>query len=436
MMWRQAVWIAGRDLGQLFRERETWIWSFLMPPLFMLFIGAVTARGPAPARETMAVHAEPDAGFLADELVRRLEGQGFAVVRTDRDGLARFRRQLTIPAGLIESVLAGRKAELEFTRHGGGLGGDDDGLRLRKAAYGILADLALLRLRGRPPEPEEFARLASAPRTILVETTPAGARRRPPSGYQQSVPGMLVMFVLLAMLTTGGVSLLEERRCGLLRRLAAAPLSRGAVVAGKWGSRLALGWIQTAWAMAAGTLLFQADWGGALWAVAAVLAVYGALCSLAGMLLGNEGNSPGAVIGFGVIASNVLAAVGGCWWPQEIMPLWAQNVALALPTGWAMDALHRLMSFGGAPSEVLPHLAALSAASLVCGWVLARRFRFTLGAIQFAARQLRRAASSAATQGRPAILSRLRLAGQDRAQALTDDLGLAGLEGPGGDLDA
>jgi ABC-type multidrug transport system permease subunit len=188
---------------------------------------------------------------------------------------------------------------------------------------------------------------------------------------------MLVMFVLLAMLTTGGVSLLEERRHGLLRRLAAAPMSRGALLAGKLGSRLALGWIQTAGAMAAGTLLFRVDWGSALWAVAVVLAVYGALCSLAGMLLGNEGNSPGAVIGMGVIASNVLAALGGCWWPREIMPLWAQRVALALPTGWAMDALHRLMSFGGAPYEVLPHLVALSAAALVSGWVLARRFRFT-----------------------------------------------------------
>jgi ABC-2 type transport system permease protein len=58
------------------------------------------------------------------------------------------------------------------------------------------------------------------------------------------------------------------------------------------------------------------------------------------------------------------------------MPFWAQKPVLALPTGWVMDALHRLMSFGGSPSEVTPHLAALAALSLVCAWTLARRFRF------------------------------------------------------------
>ncbi len=94
------------------------------------------------------------------------------------------------------------------------------------------------------------------------------------------------------------------------------------------------------------------------------------------MWLGNEGSSPRVVIGAGVIASNVLAALGGCWWPAEIMPLWAQKLSMALPTGWVMDALHRLMSFGGAPADVLPHLAALGALTVLCAWGLARRFRF------------------------------------------------------------
>jgi ABC-type multidrug transport system permease subunit len=375
MTGRQALWIAGRDLLHLFRERETWVWGFLMPPLFMFFIGSVT-RAPVRGPETVAVQAAPEAGYLAGELVRRLERQGYRVVRSDAARMARYRRRLTVPAGFTEELLAGRQAKIEFTRADGGPGAAYDGLRLRRAVYGIAADLALLRLRGREPSPEALRELASAPRTITVETRPAVEPRRPPSGYQQSVPGMLVMFVLVAMLTTGGVSLLEERRNGVLRRLAAAPLTRAEVLAGKWGSRLALGWIQTAWAMAAGTLLFRIDWGGAPWMAGIVLAFHGALCSLLGMWLGNEGNSPGAVIGVGVIASNVLAALGGCWWPAEIMPLWAQRLSLALPTGWVMDALHRLMSFHGAPAEVLPHLAALGTLTLLCGWGLARRFRF------------------------------------------------------------
>ncbi len=376
MTGRQAWFIAVRDLRHLFREWETWVWAFLMPPLFMFFIGAATARRPAVAQEIVALYAPSDSGFLAEALVHRLERQGFHVVRTDGDGLARYRRRLAVPAGFTEQALAGQPVAVEFEHSGGGLASAYDTLRMQKAVYALLADLLLLRVQGRAPGAAALEELASAPRTLAVEAVPASPPRTVPSGYQHAVPGMLVMFVLLSMLTTGGVSLLEERRQGLLRRLAAAPLTRASIMAGKWGSRLALGCIQIAWVMVLGTLLFRVDWGGAPWAVAVVLLLYGALCSLAGMLLGNEGRSPGAVVGAGVLLTNGLAALGGCWWPVEITPPWAQKLALLLPTGWAMDALHLLMSFGRPPAGVLAHLAALALAALACGWLLARRFRF------------------------------------------------------------
>ncbi len=78
----------------------------------------------------------------------------------------------------------------------------------------------------------------------------------------------------------------------------------------------------------------------------------------------------------GVISTNLLAALGGCWWPVEITPPWAQRLTMLLPTGWAMDALHRLMSFGDSPVAVLPHIAALTVAAIAAGWVIARGFRF------------------------------------------------------------
>jgi hypothetical protein len=46
-----------------------------------------------------------------------------------------------------------------------------------------------------------------------------------------------------------------------------------------------------------------------------------------------------------------------------------------LPTGWAMDGLHKLISYGAAPASVAPHVAALAGAALVTGWAAVRRFR-------------------------------------------------------------
>ena len=57
-------------------------------------------------------------------------------------------------------------------------------------------------------------------------------------------------------------------------------------------------------------------------------------------------------------------------------PAWMQQLALLLPTGWAMDALHKLVSFAYAPPVVLPHLLAMLGGALVLGWVGARTFRY------------------------------------------------------------
>jgi len=72
----------------------------------------------------------------------------------------------------------------------------------------------------------------------------------------------------------------------------------------------------------------------------------------------------------------ILAALGGCWWPIEVTPGWAQSIAMALPTGWTMAALHRLMSFQAGAAAALPYGIALAVAALAVGWIAVRTFRY------------------------------------------------------------
>jgi ABC-type multidrug transport system permease subunit len=72
----------------------------------------------------------------------------------------------------------------------------------------------------------------------------------------------------------------------------------------------------------------------------------------------------------------MLGALGGCWWPIEVTPRWAQQLSLALPTGWAMDAIHKLVSFGAPPASVIPHMAAMLISAVVAGAIVAKKFRF------------------------------------------------------------
>ena len=80
--------------------------------------------------------------------------------------------------------------------------------------------------------------------------------------------------------------------------------------------------------------------------------------------------------GVGGPISTILAALGGCFWPIEITPDWMQRLSLYLPTGWVMDALHRLMNFADPAPVALPHLIGLALLALLLGWLATRHFRF------------------------------------------------------------
>src|SRR5947209_4376876 len=98
---RGAWFIARKDVEFLLRHRETVFWVFLMPLLFMYFVGSVTGgfgRPQADRRDPLAMNGATHGGLLADELVRRLEDQQFAIARpTTDEASAAFSRRLTLP---------------------------------------------------------------------------------------------------------------------------------------------------------------------------------------------------------------------------------------------------------------------------------------------------------------------------------------------------
>jgi hypothetical protein len=134
--------------------------------------------------------------------------------------------------------------------------------------------------------------------------------------------------------------------------------------------------VQIGFAMAIGTLFFRVGWGPDLWMVGAILFAWAALCAGLAIVAGNLTGTEGQAVGLGVFAANLLAALGGCWWPIEVTPGWAQSIAMALPTGWTMAALHRLMSFQAGAASAVPFGIALAVAALAVGWIAVRTFRY------------------------------------------------------------
>lgn len=364
----------------MLRQKETLLWTFGMPPVFFFFIGTITGGfGDGDEKPALDLVAPEPAGWMADALAERLADEGYDVRRSTAapDSSEAAARRLELPAAFGDSLLAGARVDARFAREGElDPSARWDQIRVARAVYGLLADAALVENGGDSVSPATLAREAARPRLYTLDVRPAGELEEAPVGFQQAVPGTMVMFTLLVLLTSGAVILVIERRDGLLRRLASTPLPRAGVVAGKWGARMGLAIIQIGFAMALGTLLFSVDWGPDIAMVGLVLLGWASLCAGLAIVSGNLSRTEGQAIGLGVFAANLLAALGGCWWPIEITPGWAQRLSLLLPTGWTMDALHRLMSFQAGAAAALPHLLVLVVGALAVGWVATRTFRY------------------------------------------------------------
>ena len=378
-MYRSAWFLARKDVQYMLRAKETVFWTFLMPIVFFYFIGSITGGfggSSGNTKDPLVADIHPEAGFLASHLEQRLATIGFDLRAPETvDSDSRIPR-LQVPAAFTDSVLAGNEVTLTLTRKTTGLGADYDDFRIQRAVYTLLGDLVAATDPDHPPTLERLSILAQNPKTLELDVAPAGKRKHIPTGFEQAIPGTMVMFTLLVLLTSGATLMVIERKQGLLERLASSPLSRPSIVLGKWGGRWILGLIQLAFAMFAGSILFGMEWGSNLPTLVLVLFVYSGLIALLGMLLGSIARTEGQAIGIGVMGSNILAALGGCWWPIEITPDWMQKLAILLPTGWAMDALHKLVSFGAPPQSVIPHLVVMILSIAILGWLTNRLFRF------------------------------------------------------------
>ncbi len=382
-MLKNILFVGWQDVRFQLRDGSTLLWLLVMPPIFFFFIGTVTGgftAGISGGLATPITIVAEDPGFLRDQVDLRLSTNDFAPewveqLAAGEDG-SWPARTLTFNAGMSHRLQANESVSVAFETDADSLLRQFDEIRIQRAMYTLLADIVVAEATAPPLSSEALAAVNGAPRVWQLDVSPAGQRREIPRGFDQAVPGMLVMFTLLVLLTSGATMLVQERSQGLLRRIASAPITRTELIAGKWQGRMILAAVQVTVALLFGTFLFSMDWGPNWLAVVVVLVAWAGFCASAGLWLGTVARTEAQASGLGVLTANLLAALGGCWWPIEITPDWMQTLQKMIPTGWTMDALHKLVSFGADPLAVLPNVLILIVAAVVYGALAARRFKY------------------------------------------------------------
>ncbi|MCB1033273.1 MAG: ABC transporter permease [Acidobacteria bacterium] len=354
--------LAVNDLRLTVRDRASLFWMIVLPVAFIWFFGQMGGGSSRDLRISLQWENQDD-GWLSRALLEELDAPPLELREAASGGEDRV-RTLVIPKGFTAGVLAGEQQTLKFI--------SEPGANVR---YGVAAQMHIVRVLTRfvarlvelelggstEHGAEELAALAERPPRVSLAVATAGRGRPVPSGYAQSAPGTLTMIVLMMTLIYGGVFLAQEKQSGMLRRQATLPITRRQIFYGKLLGRMLVAAVQIALLLAFGRFLFGLSWGGSPVGLALVLGSYTLAVAGLATLLGAVVETPEQASGIGWISSMVLAALGGCWWPSEIMPAWLQQAAHAFPTTWAMDGFHALISFGrGAEAALLPSAVLLA----------------------------------------------------------------------------
>jgi ABC-2 type transport system permease protein len=374
---RAFLLIGANDLRVFLRAKASFIWLFVVPLVFTAFMG-FAMRGPGEPgnlRPTVRVDNR-DTNYLGAIFVKELGSQGMKV--RGPDSTEEAPQAITIPADFTDRVLAGEQAKVVFSRKDNNASGEGAmvELRLVRALIGINSHLLIAGAAGDGKLSEAAVREAQRGAPFVRLDARFAGRKPAPSGFSFSLPGNMVMYVMMNLLLFGGIAVSRERQHGIVRRLACNPLTRAQVVAGKILGLVLLGGVQVTVFLLAGRFLFGVSLGANLPAILLTLLVYAWVAASLGVLVGSVIQAEDKVIGLCIMASLLMAALGGCWWPLEVGPPILKTIAHCLPTGWALDALHQLISFGGGLADAGKPLAMLAAFGVTANVLAARLFRW------------------------------------------------------------
>jgi ABC-type multidrug transport system permease subunit len=376
---RTLLAIAAGMLRIEMKDRSNLFWMLLMPGAFIAMFGPLN-RGGEPAPVDLAV-IDQDGSFLSRSFVEFLEGEDLALRVVDvPDSVASGSRSLLLPAGFSDSLASGDRVPVRFQKARRSDPGEDMAARV-SAIKAIARTLTVLAEMDTTAEAEtlavasagfqdRFRAHAARPDRIVTETSVAGRGRMLPTGFAASAQAMLVLFLLINTTSAGASHIAEEKQSRVLARHATFPIGRGRLIAGRALGLLVFALAQAAIILTVGRLAYGIDWGDQPLAMLVLVLALGLAAAALGILLGGLMRTPEQAGALAWIVPLFLGAIGGCWWPLELVPRWMQIVGHLSPAGWAMDALHGLTSFGkGAPAVVVPSLVlfAYAAALILIG---------------------------------------------------------------------
>ncbi|OFW62035.1 MAG: hypothetical protein A2133_09355 [Actinobacteria bacterium RBG_16_64_13] len=359
---RHAWHITAKELLQNRRDGLAALFTLVLPVIFTVFLGIIFG-GIESSTLPLAI-ADADGSAAAQQLVQQLEESPLLELEVaepgDIDKDVRDQKVaggLVIPAGFGAALDEGRPISLTYIRVETSSGAQSvwqavEVVVSRSNARLLAARAAAEQVSIKTGRPLDDALLASAASVtdaqlaapaITVEMTDSGSSSATmAAGFDQSSSGSMVNWVLFSLLGIAA-GVVWERRRGLLQRLSIAGVKGREIVGGKMLAMVIITFLQQLLLVLVGQLVFGVDYFNSPLALLLTMVSLSMLAASFGLLISAVFRSEQAVIATTVISAQLLAALGGAWFPLEITGASFSRAAHFLPSAWVMDSLHGII---------------------------------------------------------------------------------------------
>lgn len=393
-LWHVTV----KDMLIVTKDRGAWIFLLLTP----LIVITVASFALAPAFEGGSIDAtllvtDEDGGEVSRELIDSLGGnEAITVVdagrreseQLEKDGES-YEVSMIVPPGFTQAVLTGDRITLEVfvdpnsnvTRPF--LVSVIQGSASRLSAIEVAAKVSVLEVLRRQPEadPGGVAESAGAAAAGELADEPVQAVISNVGGeedlnpFDTQAPGYSVMFMLFGVMTAAE-GLLLERESGTLGRLLVAPVSRSSILGGKLLAQFVIAIIQITLLFMVGHFAFGMNLGNSLVGLGLIITVTAYTATAFGILLASLVRTRRQLSAVGILSVLLMSALGGSWWPLDIVPDFMRQLGHLTINAWALDGMNALILKGEGLVDILPDAGVLFVYGSLCFIIGISMFRF------------------------------------------------------------
>ena len=194
------------------------------------------------------------------------------------------------------------------------------------------------------------------------------------NGSEFAIPGMAVGFAAFGV-SYAGFTFFRDHGWGTWDRLRAAPVTSVELIAGKVVPTVSVTVAQLSILFLLGGPLFGFSVTGSVLGIALIIVVLAVSLSAFGMAVTAVSRTMQQLNAIGSVGAFGMAMLGGTWVPVAAMPGWAQAVAPAMPTYWAMKGFRSVILEGGGVGSVMVPMLVLIGFGVAFTILAAMRFR-------------------------------------------------------------